>query len=210
MSKRFWLADAHFSYANIVKYCHRPTLRKGDLDENGNWTSPETALAAAERMDSFLIRNINGRVKPEDVVMHVGDFINYGAVKGVPGLKNKPRHYLDQLTGRWVFLLGNHDRNNNLRPDAHFMITEIGGLRIFVSHYPIENLHMFDPKLVDYVINCTAFQICGHVHQSWKYKYHIHKNGKYLMYNVGVDAHRYYPISDDEIIGDISHIKRNA
>jgi calcineurin-like phosphoesterase family protein len=199
MSKRFFSADCHHSHANVSKYCNRPTLWKTDLDENGNWVSPEAALAAAERMDAFLIKNFNQRIKPEDTVCHVGDFINYGAVKGVPGLKNKPDHYIKQLNGRWQFLRGNHDENNNLKPDADYLITKIGGMPVFVAHYPIENQDKFHPKLVDYILNCTKFQICGHVHNAWEYKYFVHGQGKYLMYNVGVDVHRYMPINDDEI-----------
>jgi calcineurin-like phosphoesterase family protein len=189
----------HLCHANIVKYCNRPTLWKTDLDEAGNWVSPGAAIAAAERMDAFLIKNLNQRIKPEDTVCHVGDFINYGAVKGDPGLKNKPEHYIKQLNGRWVFLLGNHDKNNHLKADADYLITKISGMQVFVSHYPIENLNRFGPRLVDYVLNCTNFQICGHVHNAWQHKYFIHPGGKYLMLNVGIDVHRYIPISDDEI-----------
>lgn len=199
MSKRFWTSDLHLSHANIVKYCNRPTLLKTDLDENNNWISKDVAISAAERMNAFLIKNLNQRIKQEDVVCHVGDFINYGSVKGDPGLKNKPAHYIKQLNGKWTFILGNHDKNNHLKADADYIITKISGLQVFVSHYPIANVNIFGPKLVDYVLNCTEFQICGHVHNAWQYKYFINGNKKYLMYNVGIDVHRYLPISDDEI-----------
>lgn len=157
------------------------------------------AVAAAERMDTFLIKKLNQRIKSDDIVCHVGDFINYGAVKGDSGLKNKPSHYMHQLNGRWTFIAGNHDKNNHLKADADYLITKISGLPVFVSHYPIENVKVFGNKLIDYVTNCTKFQICGHVHNAWEYKYFINGNNKYLMYNVGIDIHKYLPISDDEI-----------
>jgi calcineurin-like phosphoesterase family protein len=208
MSKRYWLADLHFGHANICRYCNRPTLRKNDLDEKGEFVSSDTAIAAAERMDSFLIKNINGRVKSDDRVTHVGDFINYGKSRNIQGLRNKPLDYIKQLNGRYTFIWGNHDDQNQLKTDCRFMFVDIGPYKAFVAHYPIENLSMFHPQLIDYVINCTDIQICGHVHEKWKYKYYNHEkwNYSYLMYNVGIDIHKYRPISDDEIIRDVSRI----
>ena len=210
MSKRYWIADPHFGHAAICRYCSRPTLRKTDLDENGEYLSPEIAIAAAERMDSFLIRNFNGRIKTDDRVVNVGDFINYGKNRSVQGLRNKPIDYIKQLNGKYTFVWGNHDDQNQLKVDCRFMFVDIGPYKAFVAHYPIENQNMFNPQLTEYVVNCTQVQLCGHIHQSWKYKYHSHGRGKYLMYNVGIDVHRYYPISDDEIISDVSHIMRDS
>jgi calcineurin-like phosphoesterase family protein len=204
--KRYWIADIHFGHASIVKYCNRPTLKKKDLGEDGDWVSPEVAVEAAKRMDNFIIKNCNSRVKSDDMVVHVGDFINSGLVKGVQGLRNKPKFYLDQLNGTWTLLAGNHDRNNNVKPIANFMVADVGPYKAFISHYPIENENIFSKELTDYVISCTDFQITAHVHQAWTYKFYQHKYANYLMYNVGIDVHRYFPIPDDKIISDISKI----
>ena len=128
--------------------------------------------------------------------------MNRGGCKGVEGLRNKHNDYIKLLNGHWTFLWGNHDKNNSVKPIAHFMFCEIGQYRAFVSHYPIENLHMFDKRLITYVSQCTDFQICGHIHNAWKTKYF----GDYLMYNVGIDAHRYNPVDDSQIVGDISSL----
>jgi calcineurin-like phosphoesterase family protein len=199
MSIRWWVADLHLGHGNIAKYCNRPSLRKEDLDEHGNWVSSEVAFWAAERMDNLLIKNLNMRIKKDDRVIHVGDFLNKGSVKGIPGLNNKSEYYLDLLNGMWTLTEGNHDCNNGVKPICKHMFTEISKLPVFVSHYPIENLEKFDPDLIKYVVNNTAFQICGHVHNSWEYKYYIYDKGKYLMYNVGIDIQNYNPISDAEI-----------
>ena len=162
-------------------------------------------------MDNFLIKNLNGRIKEDDRVIHVGDFINYGSVKGMPGLKNKPEFYFDKLNGTWSLIAGNHDENNGVKPIAKYLFTEISKLPVFVAHYPLENLNKFNPDLINYVIKHTAFQICGHVHNSWQHKWYIHGQGKYLMFNVGIDAHKYMPISDDEIYGAYNKIlKENS
>lgn len=204
--KRYWLSDCHFGHPNIIKYCNRPTLKKADLDINGKWVSPEIALAAADRHDKFLIRNINGRIKPDDNVVHVGDFMNRGGAAGVQGFRNGPDYYINQLNGRWVMIEGNHDTQNKVKSVARYMIVDIGPYTAFVSHYPLENFHRFKPELIEYVVNCTDFQITAHVHNAWTYKYHSHNNKPYLMYNVGIDVHRYVPIHDAEIICDVDKL----
>lgn len=207
--KRYWSADIHFGHANILKYCNRPSLRKTDLDEKGDWVSSEVAVAAADRADKFNINNFNGRIKPEDQVIHVGDFINYGLVKGVMGLKNKPSHYLDQLNGTWTLVEGNHDKNNGVKPQARHLITEISHKRVFVTHYPTDS-DIHDPTLIDYVHRHCDFAIVGHVHEKWGHQWVTVRGKKdpFLNINVGVDMHRFYPISDDEVYGIYLKLKR--
>ncbi len=220
--KRYWTADLHFNHGAICIYCKRPWLRPGDVlptkkvhtSEDGvetlrdTFVSKEVGLFCAERMNKGIKKNINGRVKPEDTVCHVGDLMTMGAAKGIEGLKIKPVDILSELNGNWVIIEGNHDRNNSVKPVARYMFTKIGQYNAFVSHYPIENISRFNPKLVEYVINNTDFQICGHVHNAWKYKFTLYKGKKYLMYNVGIDVHRYYPVNDMEVIADVDKIKR--
>lgn len=204
--KRYYSADIHFGHANIARYCNRPTLRKTDLNDIGEFISSEIAIDAAERMDKFLIKSFNSRIKSDDIVIHVGDFMNKGKVRGIEGLRNKHGYYIEQLSGTWSFLQGNHDANNGIRSIGSSIFTDIGPYKVFVSHYPIENGHIFRKQFINYILKYTDFQICGHVHSAWKYKFHVHGNGEYLMYNVGVDAHKYIPLSDSEIIGDVTRI----
>lgn len=210
--KRFWSADVHFGHANIVKYCKRPTLRKNDLDQNGNWVSLTTAIEAANRHDAFLLKQINSRVKSDDQVIHVGDFINYGANKGDPGLKNKPDDYLQQLNGEWIFIEGNHDKNNNVRPIGRHLITEIASLRVFVTHYPTDS-DIHDPDLIDWVHKNCAFAIVGHVHEKWAERWIEvvgHRKYHFLNINVGMDVRRFAPISDSEVFCIYERAKREA
>ena len=202
MSKRYWTSDIHFAHANIAKYCNRPTLLKGDLDENGKWITNDIALAAAVRMDTFLIRNLNSRIKKDDTVVHVGDYMNKGTVTKIPGLRNKPSFYTEQLNGTWIFLEGNHDGNIGVRTVARSMFVTIGPYRAFVAHYPIENEHIYHRDFIKYVTQNMDLQITGHVHNIWKHKFYK----GFLMYNVGVDAHRFLPIHDAEIINDVTKI----
>jgi calcineurin-like phosphoesterase family protein len=203
--KRFWTSDIHFGHANIVKYCNRPYLRKGDLIKDKitgimNWSSRDAALKCAERMNISLIKSINGRVKEDDVVVHVGDFANYGKVRGVEGLRVKPMNYLSQLNGSWVMIKGNHDPNNHIKTIGDYLITNIGPYQVFVSHYPSDSIR-HDTELISWVSRKCHFVICGHVHEKWAERWIDNGYTRPIFnINVGVDVRRYMPIDDAEII----------
>ncbi|NIA10708.1 MAG: phosphoesterase [Nitrospiraceae bacterium] len=76
----FFIADEHFSHANIIKYCKRP-------------------FDSVEEMDATIIKNFNSKVTKSDCTIHCGDFTF-----------KKPEKYIKQLNGNHIFLRGNHDR----------------------------------------------------------------------------------------------------
>lgn len=191
---RYFTSDQHLGHANIVRYCKRPILRKGDVNEAGEWASPEIALQIASKNDDFIIKHANMRVKAVDTVISVGDFLNYGNVKGVKGLRNKYDDYLKLLNGKYVLIEGNHDDQNGVKTDGRVLFVMIANLRVFVSHYPTDNPRQ-DPDLMKWVKKNCAFAICGHVHNQWATQWDEHL----LNINVGVDSHRYFPISDQEV-----------
>lgn len=181
MSKRFWTADIHFGHDNVIEYCHRPFRDR-------------------EHMRQRITANCNQRVRPEDTVIHVGDFLNKGNIRGIPGDKLKYTDYLKDLVGNWILLEGNHDNNNKTKTIGRHLFTRIGPYNVFVSHYPVENTDIFPAKLLEYVYACMDFQICGHVHESWPSKLIEWRFKKLWAINVGVDQHRFMPIDDSEIV----------
>jgi calcineurin-like phosphoesterase family protein len=207
----FWLADAHFGHGNICKYCNRPWLKKEYLAPDGsNWVSPEAAVECAERMNAGLIHNINQRVNPGDQVIHVGDFCTRGPVRGGPGLKNKQQAYLEQLNGDWTLIEGNHDKQNKVKCQAQYMVTKIGHYTVLVNHYPLHAES--DPwDVLESVLRLGMdFVICGHVHEKWG---HLHGHVSHgipplLNINVGVDQHRYMPITDQEVLTIYERLKK--
>jgi calcineurin-like phosphoesterase family protein len=161
-------------HANIIKYCQRP-------------------FKNVEEMDKVLIHNANSRIKEDDTVIHVGDFCFKNSPNGKEGegLPIHSKKYIQQLNGNWVFIRGNHDRNNSVQTKIERLILKIGGININVCHKP-DDAVVEDEKY--YPLN-----LVGHVHNNWLTK-DITKNGKHsLLLNVGVDNNKFLPYNFDEV-----------
>jgi calcineurin-like phosphoesterase family protein len=203
-------SDLHLGHANIVAYCSRPFIKDGDLLTSytcgkPRWTSRETAARVAADMTNTIIANCNARIKPGDIVYHLGDFCTKGLAYGVPSLTFKAEEYERQLHGKWIFVLGNHDGNNGLKgqyPQALMMYA--GGLNIYMTHVP--------PHSLDQIPSATQLILCGHVHNAWKSKWLTGPSGgqQVLMINVGVDVNNYRPIALSEVIGLYRRIQSAA
>jgi calcineurin-like phosphoesterase family protein len=152
----WFTADMHFNHGNIIKYCGRPF-----------WS--------AEQMNETMIANFNSRVNPFDTVYHMGDFKFSASLQNVYEL-------LKQLNGRWVFIRGNHDKNNGVHTILEHAVIKTFGQEILLVHRPQDaDAHSI---LYDFVF-------CGHVHQLWKFR-----PG---MVNVGVDVWDFMPVHAKQI-----------
>ncbi len=167
----WWTADYHFSHFNIIRYCERP-------------------FKTAEEMNKVIIRKHNERVKPEDTVFFLGDFIFKG---GKEGGEERYREFERKLNGKFIFIKGNHDRNNSLKTIITKMYIHYGAKDICMTHRP-ENA---DPDV--------PLNFCGHVHQHYKVK---RLNDKSLIVNLSVEAWNYYPVSFNEISSVVSAFKK--
>jgi len=163
----WWTADYHFSHFNIIRYCERP-------------------FESAEEMNKVIIRKHNERVKPDDTVFFLGDFIFKG---GKEGGEEKYRQLEKKLNGKFIFIKGNHDRNNSLKTIITKMYIHYGSKDICMTHRP-ENA---DPDV--------PLNFCGHVHQRYKIK---RLNDKSLIVNLSVEVWNYYPVSFKEIASAVS------
>lgn len=208
---RVWFtSDTHFYHENIIRFCNRPFWVNKDVyeDEEYRGTVPAPDL---EAMNAALVENWNGRVKPGDLVYHLGDFC-FGA-------PHKWNDVLDKLNGDIVLVKGNHDiknlRNNEMM--ARFLRIEEecyeyvrasdGNLYVlWLSHYPPtgsdnDPRELFRPKRDRYY----DLSLCGRVHTSWKH----HKGSGTI--NVGSDVWDYKPISlEDILVYSRSQIRRYA
>ena len=175
--KYFFTADTHFQHSNILVYCSRP-------------------FKDVEEMDNEIIRRWNERVKPEDTVFMIGDFIFKG---GKQGGMNKALVYEKKLNAKIIYIHGNHDTNNNMNTIIESLQIRYGGRKINLVHQ-IEH------------VKRGMLNLVGHVHGAWRFKYYeVRKQiepNKYELIdvdyttpcvNVGVDVNNFYPMDIQEI-----------
>lgn len=224
MSRIFFTADTHFNHANIIRFCKRPQLKPGDLDDTGHWVSPEIAHSRAEKMNEMLVHNINERVHPDDNVVSVGDF----ACRGGDATHHRaPAEIMKDLNGKWTLIAGNHDKQNSVKCLCDFMVMRMAGFKVGVQHRPLADEAAYldylerltravdescEAQWIDgmteaarrrawvHAAYCRAtldFMIVGHVHGAWKTK----KIAGMWHVNVGVDVHNYRPVTLQEVVG---------
>ena len=196
--KTFFTSDLHLQSTEapgIIEWAHRP-------------------FKTVEKHDAALIRGINERCKPDDLLIHVGDFMNYGKNRGNESGRSKPDFYLSQINCQVICLEGNHDPNNHVRCIGRTLTTKVGRFVVSVGHYPSWD-DRFERALICSYIHPndldSEFQIhlCGHVHDKWKHQWDElsdkHKH-KILNINVGVDVWKYRPVSKVELDAYIGKI----
>jgi len=179
----WFISDEHYWHKRVIRLCTRPF---DSLDE----------------MHRILIRNHNIRVKPEDTVIHVGDF-SWGST-------TKTKSILDQLNGTHILIMGNHDKGSHITAmNAGFvwacteMQMHLEGEKIIIKHYPYKPHWLFRMKnflIYHYNLryldrrpkNEGGWLIHGHTHSSQKLKE--------KSIHVGVDAWNFKPVSLNQII----------
>lgn len=163
----FFSSDNHFGHARVIEYCKRPFK---DVHE----------------MNREMILRWNDRVKPTDVVYHLGDF-HMGPRVEIAGFRRR-------LNGRVILIRGNHDRSATAMSEAGFnevydtLRLDLGGVSLFLRHVPLGP---------DETSPQTDYALHGHVHEKWAEKRHP---GLPFMLNVGVDVREFKPVSIDDLI----------
>lgn len=170
MSNIFVTSDMHLGHDNIIKYCGRP-FKSGD------------------HMNESLIRNWNERIKIEDTIFHLGDFCFKGGSEG--GL-TRAQMWENQLNGKIIHILGNHDKNNNVKSIVTHALCEFANTTFLMTHIP--------PTMKQEVPEFCDFVLSGHVHEKWKYQYNPKGEITVPIINVGVDQWNFRPVKIHEII----------
>jgi calcineurin-like phosphoesterase family protein len=179
----WFTADLHLGHTNIIRYCSRP-------------------FADVDAMNCALVVGWNEVVADDDDVWVLGDF--------ALGRINDTLALTGELRGRKVLLAGNHDRcwaGHDRRVDewtqryldAGFdevrQGTEslaIAGRTVRLCHFPYRgDSHGQDRYLDHRPVDQGEWLLHGHVHERWS------QSGR--MINVGVDTHRFRPVSIHEI-----------
>lgn len=167
----FITSDTHWGHANIIRHCSRPFV-----DVN--------------HMNKVLVDNHNSLVRPNDNLIHLGDFSFRG---------DSAETYLNNLNGNIWFVIGNHDKDlkkffgNDIKREyngktyrilpAESMIT-IDERSIVLSHYSMR---------VWYGSHRGNWHLYGHSHGS------LFDDPNSLSMDVGVDCNNYFPFTFDQI-----------
>ena len=192
---KYWFtSDFHLGHANIIKYCSRTLfMTKKDreiynnlaIDKQSKWKISRQSL---NNMNREIIRRHNERVKKEDLVFFIGDFCFKSKNNRGEGIGITAKEWKKKLNGQFIFIKGNHDRNNSCKTIIERLVIGYGGKRINLVHNP-------EFADVNYKINFV-----GHVHNNWKIK-RIKKGWQFTdCINVGVDVHNFYPQTFEELM----------
>ena len=166
----YFTSDLHLGHKNVIAMCSRPF-------EN------------ADCMDDVLINNWDSLINEDDEVYVLGD------ITLARGWKTATC-YLKQLKGKKYLIKGNHDKYlYDLKFDRRQfeLITpyheiDFNGHKLILCHYPLAD---WNGKFRG------SIHLHGHIHSPhWSTLQEI--MGR--IFDVGVDANNYFPISIDTII----------
>lgn len=174
-------ADQHFGHKNIIKYSNRP-------------------FSSVEDMDQRMLDNINRMVGPNDILYILGDFTMGSSI-------SRNQKYRDQIICNHVYLIrGNHDKQRyctarTFQTVKEYHVIAYAGTHFYLYHFPDTSIvkspldyRHFDSKDIPNTILCH-----GHSHYSKMYNDTNRKKGR-LLFDVGVDANNYRPVSVNDIL----------
>ena len=170
----YFTADLHLGHKNIIKLCDRP-------------------FNSIEEMDKVLIANWNRKVKRNDTVYIVGDFVwDKSDVKG----------YVEILNGKKILIVGNHDKwvkdeaiGRLFDKITNYEEVSLNGHQMTLCHYPMiewKNSRKEGTTKLGYLIY-------GHIHNNIKAEYELLFNTTNAL-NAGVDINNFEPVSFDELV----------
>lgn len=168
--KLWFTSDTHFWHKNIVVYSNRPFLTVDGQPD-------------VEKMNESLIRYWNDCVKPDDLVIHLGD-MGFGR----DCTSEKLREIRQRLNGTMLLVRGNHDHKPRkwLLPKDK-IADELQFGPVYMAHVPV-----FAPPTLE-----VTTVICGHVHEQFRdvTQEVLGQTVRYI--NVGVDVWNYAPVSPE-------------
>lgn len=187
----YFVSDLHINHKNIISYCSRPFISLKEMHET-------------------LISNWNSVVTTDDLVYVIGDFC-FGNV----GTLN---HFTKHLSRKQLYLVrGNHDTHSNKKyydagfdsvVEEEFIFLDDWIFRL--NHFPYTDfINLEFPRKYHSLYpepQKENILICGHMHSKPvnKIKTVFRGDRKYKLYDVGVDANHFTPVSLTQIIEKIN------
>lgn len=185
LAKVYVTSDHHFGHENIIGFCGRPF-------EN------------VTQMDKALIDNWNNTVRPQDWVIHLGDFAlgwatiaqeYFSQINGDICILSYPWHHDKRWLNTKLPLKSKSGFDVRLWPPM--VVLEVPQLARRDNGYPLAITLCHYPVAVWDRKHYGAWHLHGHSHG--KYQYAAEDN---MALDVGVDCHDFRPIS----LGNISLI----
>ena len=168
-------SDLHLGHKNILSLCDRP-------------------FADVEEMDAAIIENWNKKVNKNDTVYILGDIVwDKNAVAG----------YMEQLSGKKILVVGNHDLTWSKKEENKKYFEDIVPyLEVSLNKHPITMCHY--PMLEwrssrEELGRKLGYHVHGHIHNRISDEYrqlYLHFNAL----NAGVDVNGFEPVSFDELL----------
>lgn len=167
------------------------------VGHNKDFLYGKRGYCSIEEHDSAIIKNCNELVEPEDELWILGD-LALGADES-----EWYRVYNSINCKNIHFIIGNHDTNKRIEKyvrEYYFILEGYSTMmkysktkRFYISHYP-----SFTDNFDDSMRNTHTINLYGHTHQVTNFF-----NDNPYMYHVGLDSHKMYPVSIEQIIKDI-------
>lgn len=208
MSQIYFTSDTHYGHTNICEGVSKWEKRKGGQSTR--------KFATLEQMNKAIVDGINNKVKADDVLYHLGDWV-FGGIKNI-------WEFRKQINCKNIHLIfGNHDHhieNRRILPNVFRTINhtlsddnDYKGTRS-----PVRANELFkSTKYVDTVGTKPSFFLSHYAHRVWNKSHHgrIHLYGHShasledeewgRSMDVGIDAYyrlngRYEPFSLTEVL----------
>ncbi|EHQ34186.1 metallophosphoesterase [Methanoplanus limicola] len=170
ISSKWLIGDLHIGHYDMIPKTARPFDPKNPSE-----------------MDKILTENWNLAVKPGDEVFFLGDLTYNKSPESV-------EYLLSQLSGKIVFIRGNHDQSVQNAED--FLEYSYGGHKFLMIHNPGHAPEDYDGWIIH-----------GHTHNSRMCEYPF-INFKSRTINVSCEVISYRPVLFDDIVSIISHPER--
>ena len=164
----YFTADTHFGHEGVLRMCERP-------------------FSSVRDMNRTLIDLWNARVRPDDIVWHLGDF----ALGATP---EEAASIFAALNGSKRLVKGNHDHDATLAlpwalPVREIVEVAVDGARVVLCHYPMRAWRgSFG----------SALQLFGHTHGLLP--------PSSQSCDVGIDSWAYAPVSIAQIRGKLAGV----
>lgn len=154
--RRWIISDTHFGHSIIQKHCRRPS-----------------------NVDEIIQRNWKQLIKPDDLVIHLGDvaftFVNL-------------KELMDSLPGRKILVLGNHDSKSvtaYMQLGFSFVCDALVMSRVYFTHKPV--------KIIP--ADCI-YNIHGHLHNNVPYGYRAFPHCRLF----GLEYEQYKPVQLEKFL----------